>query len=35
VVATATEDRLSIRRNQHKSFAAVSDCRSNQHLYTP
>jgi hypothetical protein len=27
-VATAEEDRLSIKRNQHKSFAAISDCRA-------
>ena len=28
LVATATEDRLSIRRNPHASFAAGTDCRA-------
>jgi hypothetical protein len=27
-VATAAEDRLSIKRNPHTSFAAASDCRT-------
>jgi len=27
-VATAAEDRLSVRRNPHMSFAAASDCRT-------
>ena len=27
-MATAGEDRLSFRRNQHTSFAAASDCRA-------
>jgi hypothetical protein len=32
-VATAAEDRLSIRCNQHKSFAAASDCPNNRDLH--
>ena len=27
LVATASEDRLSVRRNSHTTFAATSDCR--------
>jgi hypothetical protein len=35
-VATATEDRLSFRRNPHKSFATASDCRAIAiYEYTP
>jgi hypothetical protein len=36
VVATASGDRLSIRRNPHTSFAAASDCRTIAiYEYTP
>src|SRR6516164_2241908 len=36
LVATAAEDRLSIKRNPHTSFAAASDCRTIAiYEYTP
>jgi hypothetical protein len=36
LVATAEEDRLSIRHNSHTSFAAASDCRTIAiYEYTP
>jgi hypothetical protein len=36
LVATAAEDRLSIKRNPHTSFAAASDCRTLAiYEYTP
>jgi hypothetical protein len=35
-MVAASEDRLSIRRNPHTSFAAVSDCRTIAiYEYTP